>query len=192
MLIILNILINLAIIFFMYHYLKWNLGKNKGSSDLGNFEEETEKLIIEINRTTERNLQLIESKIRQIKSVIDDAERVVSVINREKSGSRQEEAVLKKLENRSFFENVEKIRKENDFTELTEPVIKINLSRNNTTEKKEKASAADEETLESGDIRDRAITMYRNGINIELISRNLNIPTGEIELMISLDKAGRE
>ena len=188
MLIILNILINLAMIFLMYHYLKWSLGKNKGSSELENFEEETEKLIIEINRTTERNLQLLESKITQIKSVIDDADKVVSVINREKSGSRQEAAVLKKLENRSFFENVEKTKKANNFTEIPEPVIKINLSRNNKTEE----SVVVDEILESGDIRDRAITMYRNGINIELISRNLSIPTGEIELMISLDNAGKE
>jgi hypothetical protein len=125
MLIILNILINLAIIFLMYHYLKWSLGKNRGSSELENFEEETEKLIIEINRTTERNLQLLESKISQIKSVIDDADRVVSVINREKSGNRQEAAVLKKLENRSFFENVEKVRTE---TEEEIPVITFNRS----------------------------------------------------------------
>ena len=178
-----NIIINLVFLFLMYHYLKWSLLKKEGRHSSENYEEEAEKLVIEINRTTERNLQLIEAKIGQLKEVIKDADRAVSVINREKKGETDENRLYRKLENRSFYENAPK---------QESSVIKVELPRkkkaNNITEKK---STDNENTEGDKDIRSRVITMYRNGIDLELISRNLNIPTGEIELMISLDKAGR-
>ncbi len=182
--IVVNIIINLIFLFFIYHYLKWNFLKKGNSDDKTSFEKEAESLIIEINRTTERNLQLIEAKIEQLKDAVRDADRVVSVINREKSGSKDESEIYRKLESRSFYENVPKADSD---------IIKVELPREkaiiNTTEDE---NADNIISSKESDIRKKAVKMYRNGIEIELISRNLNIPTGEIELMISLDKAGRD
>ncbi len=105
MAVVINIVINLVILFFMFHYLKWSLLKKENSRTKDSFEEEAENLVIEINRTTERNLQLLEAKIGQLKDAVKDADRVVSVINREKSGSSDETEIYRKLESRSFLKN---------------------------------------------------------------------------------------
>eukprot|EP01156_Anaeramoeba_ignava_P021985 Anaeramoba_ignava/c20035_g3_i1.p3 GENE.c20035_g3_i1~~c20035_g3_i1.p3 ORF type:complete len:185 (+),score=24.77 c20035_g3_i1:1770-2324(+) len=181
--VLINIIINIIILFFIFHYLKWKLLKKSETGEDSSFKTEAENLIIEINRTTERNLQLIEAKIQQLKEAVKDAERVISVINKEKSGSADESEIYRKLENRSFFENAKKA--EGD-------VIKVEFP----LKEKTKNTSGDKNTdnisiTDDMDTRERAVKMYRNGIEIELISRNLNIPVGEIELMISLDKAGR-
>ncbi len=168
----------------MYHYLKWSLLKKEADKGNSGLDKDAENLIIEINRTTERNLQLMEAKIAQIKDAVKDAERVVSVINREKAGNLDESEIYRKLEARSFYGKSEEIR--DDVIRIELPGGKKN-NRNIRAEEKTDNKVTDEK-----DIRKRAVTMYKNGIEIELISKNLNIPTGEIELMISLDKAGRK
>eukprot|EP01156_Anaeramoeba_ignava_P018485 Anaeramoba_ignava/a91907_4.p1 GENE.a91907_4~~a91907_4.p1 ORF type:complete len:185 (+),score=22.34 a91907_4:167-721(+) len=184
MAVVINIVINLVILFFMFHYLKWSLLKKENSRTRDSFEEEAENLIIEINRTTERNLQLMEAKIGQLKEAVKDAEKVVSVINREKSGNTDETEIYRKLESRSFYENTPKKEEE---------VIKVELPGKKAIIDTPAVENTDNYNMTDDlDTRERVIRMYKNGIEIELISRNLNIPTGEIELMISLDKAGRK
>ena len=174
MLFIINVLINLTVIFLMFHYMNWKTENRKPDSGIREFEEDVEKLIIEINRTTERNLQLIEAKIKQLKNIISDAEKYISVIEKEKAVNREQDLLYQKLENRSFFGNAER---QND--------IKI----------REKKNTEDNKAVNPDDhvnIREKAVSMYRNGIDIGLIARNLKLPTGEIELMISLDNVNKE
>ena len=182
--VLINIIINLILLFFMYHYLKWKLlNKDEKGSESG-FEAEAESLIIEINRTTERNLQLIEAKIKQLKEEVKNADKVVSVINKEKSGNADESAIYRKLETRSLFENAQKTDSD---------IIKVELPHKETIKNTTGLENTDNNIItDSNDIRERAVKMYKNGIEIELISRNLDIPVGEIELMISLDKAGKK
>ena len=181
--VLINIIINLILLFFMYHYLKWRLLSRDTKKEESSFENEAESFIIEINRTTERNLQLIEAKIEQLKAAVKDAEKVVSVFNKEKTSNTDESEIYRKLESRSIYENMQKAESD---------IIKVELPGKGPVKNITVKENTDNNSMgDDVDVRERAVKMYKNGIEIELISRNLNIPVGEIELMISLDKAGK-
>jgi hypothetical protein len=162
MLLIISIIINFAALFIIFHYFKWKLtsynfleGFEKKKGDIN---YEIDAMLVEINRTTERNLQILEAKINQLNEVVLRSEKIFNAVKKEQTISVNTEDIYHKLERKSFNDSIVK-----------------------------HADAATAAVPVKEDIREKVISMHRNGIDVELISRNLGITSGEVELMISIN-----
>ncbi|MDX9800197.1 MAG: hypothetical protein RBT69_02535 [Spirochaetia bacterium] len=170
MFIIITLLVNTLTLFLIFHYFKWKLtsynfleGFEKKKDE---FKNEIDEIIIEINRTTERNLQILEAKIIQLNEITDRSEKVFSALKKQKDTAENTDEIFQKLERKSNSDKIEKLGS----PQSVKPI------------KKNENSAVVRE-----DIRSKVMTMYQNGIDIELISRNLGITSGEAELIISIN-----
>ena len=206
MLVIIAIILNFAAIYFIFHYFKWKLTTHnfleayeKKKDEIG---KEIDLMLTELNNATERNLQIMEAKISQLNELaakadeaIAKSEKVFSAIKKEKEITENSENIYRKLERKSINDKMEE-------------TIKVKgLGGSASDEKKEKKVTASnsepepelfddavkiqkEDLHEMGqrEVSEKVINMYKNGIDIELISRKLGITSGEVELIISISK----
>ncbi len=186
MLLIIAIILNFAALYFIFHYFKWKLtsynfleGYEKKKEEIA---DEINLMIIEINKTTERNIQILEAKINQLNEAASKSEKLFAALRKEKEINENSENIYQKLERKSINDKIEKIGKTKEenkelFPPKQEPELFDNSSNIDNSVK-----------MSREDMREKVITMYKNGIDIELISRNLGITTGEVELIISISK----
>ncbi|MCL2759003.1 MAG: hypothetical protein FWD22_02200 [Treponema sp.] len=90
-------IICLAVCFLMFFYLKWYIKKRTSSSMLEEHREEVNRLIVDINSVTDRNLQLVEDSITKLKTLMEDTEKRINVYNKELEKSRTGEALYTSL-----------------------------------------------------------------------------------------------
>jgi len=84
--------------FFIFFYFKWYIKSR--TSELKLLDEhriEVNRLIVELNGATDRNLQLVEDSIKKLKSIRDDTDKRISVYVRELEKSRAGEALYTSL-----------------------------------------------------------------------------------------------
>jgi len=95
---ILNIIsiICLALCFIMFFYFRWYIKKNVSSSsisakELAARQKEVEDLIGDIDRITDRDSQLVEARIKLLKTLIEETDKRISVFVKEleRSGSKE-------------------------------------------------------------------------------------------------------
>jgi len=87
-----------ALWFFLFFYLKHYIKKRTSVSEqLAEYRTEVNKLNAEINSVTERNLTLIEDRVKKIKELLEEADRRVSVYAGELEKSRRGEALYTSL-----------------------------------------------------------------------------------------------
>lgn len=170
MTILISVFINLLAIYIIFQYFKWKLTSYTFLDRYDKKKEEIRKeidlILLELNRTTERNLQILEAKIGQLNDAIHKSEKIFTILKKEKEVLDNTGNIYQRLERKSMSDAVEKI------------------GRKAESEKKEETPG--DMGLKKDEIREKVITMYKNGIDIDLISRNLGITSGEVELIISI------
>ncbi|MCL2791634.1 MAG: hypothetical protein FWD87_00945 [Spirochaetaceae bacterium] len=226
MLIIIAVILNFVAIYFIFHYFKWKLTSHnflesyeKKKNEIG---EEINLMLIEINKTTERNLQILEAKINQLNEVVARSEKVFGALKKEKEITENSENIYQKLERKSINNNIEKVGKVKERHKVLDrgqpealdkgryevsdkgqsEVLDREEERDDVERRaKEVISSKPEPELFDNtvkpsdtvkvpkeDLHEKVLTMYKNGIDIELISRKLGITSGEVELIISISK----
>jgi len=82
----------------IFFYLKWYVKKRTSSSGLlDEYRIEVGKLIAEIDKATDRDSQLVEERIKQLKIILDDTDKRLSVYVKELEKSRSGEALYTSL-----------------------------------------------------------------------------------------------
>ena len=91
-------IICLAFCFFIFFYFKWYIKRRTSTPELmAEYAAETHRLIAEINSVTDRNLMLVEDRIKKLKDTLEEADKRVSVYARELDRSRTGEALYTSL-----------------------------------------------------------------------------------------------
>jgi hypothetical protein len=92
------LLIGMSFCLVMFFFTKWYIKKRTSTFGLLPDEKiEVSRLIMEINAVTDRNLLLIEDKIKQLKEILDDTDKRISVYVKELEKSRTGEALYTNL-----------------------------------------------------------------------------------------------
>jgi hypothetical protein len=92
------LLISLAFCIFMFFYFKWYIKRRTSSSGLlPEYRAEIHRLIAEIDAVTDRDSLLVEERIKNLKSILDDTDRRISVYVKELEKSRTGEALYANL-----------------------------------------------------------------------------------------------
>jgi len=87
-----------ALWFFLFFYFRWYIKKRTSvSGQLEEYRAEVIKLNAEINSVTDRNLTLIEDKVKKLKELLEEADKRVSVYAGELEKSRRGEALYTSL-----------------------------------------------------------------------------------------------
>jgi hypothetical protein len=122
---------------------------------LGEIRKEVDGIITELNRTTDRNITIIEEKIRQIEEILEKTDKRIGILRREN-------------------EKLGMGKTYNDILSGAKPVVS------------EPPADKPEEK-----VRDKVIRYHREGFSPQVIASHIDMPVGEIELIISLERGNK-
>lgn len=134
---------------------------NPGSI-IGEIRKEIDQIILELNRTTDRNIGLIEDKINSISDLLSKADKRILILQREN-------------EKHNLTQNYSNIIKQNVRKQVSNTPLPV------------KEVKVKEKELS---VNDMVLQLYREGFDKSVIAGKLNVPVGEVELIISLNNRG--
>ncbi len=177
---LLAILLNILVAAVLYIILNRKIDNQLNPKEmLDRIRDEVEDIIKELNHTTDRNIGLIEDRIEVLKSVLDTADRRLSVLRREAEKHEMSSAVYSSIlkRNRGPAPKDETVRPEPEVSANPEP--------------SEPAGAANEEPdgkqgRSRGDFKAQVLDLHRKGIAPSIIAGRVGSTLGEVELIIAL------
>ena len=152
-------------------------------------------ILSEINQATERNILVIEDKIKELEGIIETAEKRITLLK--KTISKDDGLSPDPVESRE----PEKL------SDDTRPVEQLSLDIPQDEEAGAKTgeltyshlnkinrmsgmvtsmSVPEKDSNDNKDIKEKIISLYRNGIDPAIIASNVGVNRGEVELIISL------
>jgi hypothetical protein len=167
---------------------------------LGEFREEADKLIAEIDAITDRDAALVAERIKTLRALLDDVDRRITVYTRELNREKTQEAAYVELGLKRSVLNVREARPpETDFSfspEKTEPETALNPPPPKTPESvpgsagenKAEIQQAPPATLKSSPLSfaEQVEELARAGFSPELIASRLGTTLAEVDLAIAL------
>ncbi len=123
--------------------------------------EEVNRLMVELNQTTDRNIALIEDRIASLTELLSKADKKIGLLRRESEKHDMGAKVYGRIR------------------EVKAPDQAVESPREPTVN----PPAFEAET----DLRERVIALHRAGITASLIASRVGAPRGEVELILSLE-----
>jgi hypothetical protein len=147
----------------MYLYFKRRIDKRIESERLlerlrNKAEPLVEELIQDLNRTTDRNITLIESKLEELRKILDTANKRILLMKKEVEKEETADRICATLKQSS-----------------PQPLAGTLTPPSSPADAREEARSVSE-----------IFDLYRKGISPDIIANTLDIPVGEVQLMIAL------
>lgn len=195
-------------------YAKYRLNKALGLESLmEDIHKEVHALTIDLNETADRNISLVEDRMRALRSLLDEADRRIGIMHREVENKAQEREVYTKLgrprqapeplpgpapRGGSQLEgSARAMRPEAQPADLPleasdeearqEAPIRLDLGR-----KTVEVTPAKESVIPPKSLREEAIELYNRGFSADIIAARLGATVAEIDLLVSLEEGRRE
>lgn len=168
---------NAVILGIIYLVLNRKVEKNiTPEAFLEKVRSEIQSVIVELNETTDRNITLLEERVRSLQAVIKRADKQLTVLQRE---------VEKHRESSEVYTHLRKAGK------IVSGPVKEGASAGSTPEQPSRQQAvspgqATRATEEELPLEQRVINLHNQGIAPGSIANRLNRTIGEVELIISL------
>jgi DNA-binding NarL/FixJ family response regulator len=148
----------------VYLLLKRKLARAlSAAAILGEVREEVNRILVELNQTTNRNITLIEDRIRSLNELLGKADKRLALLARE--------AEKQDLAARLYSE--------------------LSSRRPAPPEATPVPATPPAEEREGADRNEEVVRLARSGLGPALIARRLGITLGEVELIISLAQRAR-
>ena len=154
--------------------------------------DEVNGLIVELNQTTDRNVGIVEERIGRLRSLIEEADKKIQLVDRELQKHDVGIDVYQKLRT-SAKQRIEGAPKQ-DPEVVAEPVLQMTgvaipetPAANPTATPVEEPMAVDNLSL-----KERVLTLARQGFDARIIATRLGTTIGEVELVLSIQSGGRE
>jgi len=160
----------------IYFLLRREIRRSFSSNELlRQVESDVESVITELNRTTDRNITLIEDKIRQLSQLIRQADHRITLMQKERehqkeSGREQEPASLKPLVYARPVRSVSPKQADLPMESASEVSVPAD-------------SLFSEKKLTR---REQVMVYHRQGLDRTIIASKLGITLGEVDLIVSL------
>ncbi|MDA3939242.1 MAG: hypothetical protein PF693_08035, partial [Spirochaetia bacterium] len=138
------------------------LNKLQKTNVISELESEVNELVLELNQTADRNINIIEDKIKTLSAILQDADKRIKILGSE-TGKIKPESII--------YNQHGKIRGSQD-----NPVIPL---------EKEEAVQTQKQVVEINK-KDKIIELHNNGFSCPIIASRVGLTVGEVELIISL------
>ncbi len=137
--------LNLVIVLLIFLVLKKRIDSISDSRlVLKDIRDEVDRMLVELNQTTERNIALLEDKLVEVHNTLDRVDRKLKLLDRGRGKQDLTERV---------YTDIKK----------SKPVV---------TQKR--------------DLQQEVLNLYHSGLTESIIAKRLNLPVGEVQLIISL------
>lgn len=157
------LIINLVVLFAAFIRLK---DRFSSARILGDIRSEIDRLIMDLGRETDRDVAILEDRIRGLRELMDEADRRILLADREES-------------KRKTLPEIPAPEVTPEQTpEQTEPVIIY---------AKPRISRRESQIEPEIPVRERAIQMARKDISPEIIAKTLGISQGEVDLILTMN-----
>jgi len=163
--------VNVAGYALVYLALRSRLARTTSAREqIGEIADEVNRLVVDLNQTTDRNIALIEDRIRQLSDMLARADKKMSLFKKE---SERHDAGAQ------------------IYSRIREPKVPSAEASG------EVPSGAAPETPDTGEThatahalptRDQIVSLYRAGFSASLIASRVGVPLGEVELTIALEQ----
>ena len=157
------LIINLVVLFAAFIRLK---DRFSSARILGDIRSEIDRLIMDLGRETDRDVAILEDRIRGLRELMDEADRRILLADREESKSKTSPEIP-----------APEVTPEQT-PEQTEPVIIYTKPR---------ISRRESQIEPEIPVRERAIQMARKDISPEIIAKTLGISQGEVDLILTMN-----
>ncbi|MDC7231948.1 MAG: hypothetical protein PQJ58_01855 [Spirochaetales bacterium] len=169
-------------------YLKLKVDKVvSGEEWIRKIRDEIDQLILEMNQTAERNVALLENRVKVLQGLLDEADKKLQILQKESEKSdlsRQVYSHLKKQTAVPVYSEPE--------SPVNESVDEISLKSEDTSfsASADPASAARVAEDDNRPLKDRVMDLYEQGFAAEIISQRLGASISEVDLIINLRTGG--
>jgi hypothetical protein len=139
--------------------------------------EEVDRLVVELNQTTERNLALLEDRIAELTAALSKADKALGLMRRES----EKREVGARLYSRIVETKAAIVNEETASRERT-------AARQNAASRESTAAPAEAVGNALRDLRAEVLALHNSGLSATLISSRVGAPLGEVELVLALEK----
>jgi len=164
--------ISMLVLFALY------IGRNRNRKDakrvLKEIRSQVNELVSEFDRVADRNISIIEDRVRQIESLIGDADKRIRLLGEKSNESESHKKVYSDLKKKM-------------------PLVPNSLDRR--AKKSTVIDSQPELFVEDGKVdveqsmKSKVVNLFNKGISSKEIASKLGITIGEVELVISLRKS---
>lgn len=175
-------LISIIILAIIYIILRQRIDKLTDTKRLSNaLAGDLDIILAEINQATERNIIIIEDKIKELDKIIETAEKRIVLLKK---------SVPAKPAARALTQLALEIPSEKDKGQPNSGELSYShLNRMSSMAGMiTPLSITEKKPPESEKIQDQVLTLHKKGIDASLIASNIGVNRGEVELIISLYK----
>lgn len=179
-------IVNVILWISFYVKFKKTFSPNKILENIG---KEVDKLLIEIDNITDRDLSLIENRIQTLREVISQADRRISLAKKEDEKRLQETVVLDKIN--EINENVKKSN--SSMTSYVKNAYKIKEKQNNNgeislfpAEDYGEESKSNINVRDNRPLKDRVLELYYQGLDFYIIAEKLESSVDEVQTIVNL------
>ena len=163
--------INIILMIVFYRKISHNFSQNAYRDRI---REEVNRLIIDIEHESDHAVTVLEDKIRQIEKLLCDTDKHIALVEQEHEKWRMQKEFL-----------------ENYHTAKEQDAVSVNNAEKNTVMIYKKPIGVSPEAV--GKIstllnpREQVIELARQGFSIDFIAEKVDLPLGEIALILSID-----
>jgi hypothetical protein len=152
--------------------------------------DEVNRLIVELNQTTDRNVALIEDRIASLSDLLSKADRKIGLLRRESEKHDVGAKIYDRLaDSRPHAEPQQALREAPPGRPAPEPrpsPFSDTAPQAAAGGGPETAGATAEEQEGPVDLREQVVALHRAGFSPALIASRVKVPKGEVDLIISL------
>lgn len=184
----------------LYSILLYRILKKKLKSDfeekkiLKSLKEEVNSLIIEINETSDRNINLLENRLERLSSALKEADRTLLVMKRETEKNERSAEVYTHLSRKApsvMPASPAYVVTESHTTEAVSVPVSTAVAVAERPEEPE-FSENSEPLFEPGmNKQEKVLFLYKQGISPGVIAAKSGATIGEVELIISLNRGAQ-
>lgn len=178
--------VNFLALLIMFFYFRRRVKRELHPDQiLGEIREETGMLLAELNKTTDRNINLMEEKIAETRKVLDEADQRITLLKRDMDRHQRSQTVYSRML-RPLPQPLP-LEGEPASPPPAEAVAAAAAPVESEASALEKeARGAEKKEEESPDFTRRVIDLYRKGFSSDLIARELHASISEVELIVTL------
>ena len=165
-------------------YLKLKVDRVvSGEEWIRKIRDEIDQLILEMNQTAERNVALLENRVKVLQDLLDEADKKLQIMQKETEKSDLSRQVYSHLKKQTVLPPSKE--SENDTPGLFDDISLESAPATGSSDTEK--SVKDED---SRPLKERVMDLYGQGFGAELISQRLGASISEVDLIINLRTGG--
>ncbi len=168
-----------------FFYLKIRVDRVvSGEEWIRKIRDEIDQLVLEMNQTAERNVALLENRVKALQDLLQEADRKLKVLRNESDKNDISRQLYTHLKKQAPIQSAE----------ASEGETTVELSPRDPeggTLSAPAASREQEETRQAPLLKDQVMELYGQGFSAEIISQKLGASISEVDLIVNLSTGGR-